>query len=98
MKKLLTPIFLLLATICCAQTTSMDRDSVANTKAFQLKVKLSSHKAAGDILSATGQATYIIQYAQLIISEPNGKGWLLPMSYGCMTNAAIGASSLDSDI
>lgn len=98
MKNLLTSFFLLAATYCCAQTTSRGRDSTANTTGFQLKVKLASHKAAGDILSATGQAIYIIQYAQLIISQPGGEGWLLPISYGCMTNVAINDSSTDSDI
>lgn len=98
MKKLLTVIAILVALNAGAQKTSAERDSVANTSAFQTKVKMATHKAANALLADPGQSSIVRKYAQLIVSLPAGEGWLPALSYGCMTNAAINWNSSDGDI
>lgn len=80
-----------------SQPSSHERDSVAQTASFQIKVKMAAHKAAGNILADTLSLDRVRQYAQIVISEPNG-GWLLALSYQCMTNPVIGANSSDNDM
>lgn len=98
MKKVLFIAFVLTSTISFAQASSQARDSVAQTPTFQTKVKMAAHKAANNILADPGQVARIRQYSQLIISEPQGIGWLPALSYGCMTNSAINYNSSDGDI
>lgn len=81
-----------------AQSTAAERDSVANTTAFQLKVKIKSLSAANDLLADPAQPDYVKRYAQLIITEPSGSGWLTALSYGVMNNPAINWNSSESDI
>ena len=81
-----------------AQSTSGERDSVAQTPAFQKKVKMATLVAANNLLADPGQTATVLRYAQLIVSEPNGSGWLPALSYGCMTNPAINYNSSDGDI
>lgn len=98
MKTIITSIALLISLNAFSQQSSAERDSVAQTAPFQKKVKMASHKAAGNLLSDVGQPTFVIQYAQLVVSEPNGSQWLPALSYGCMTNPAVNYDSSDSDI
>jgi len=93
--------FILLAVIsmsAAAQTNSYQRDSVAQTSSFQVKVKMATHKAANNLLADPTQPERIRQYAQLIVSSPMGNEWLAALSYGCMTNVAINYNSSDGDI
>ncbi|MEO7048947.1 MAG: hypothetical protein ABI091_26830 [Ferruginibacter sp.] len=99
MKNLATVIILIiLATSCFAQTSANDRDSVANSLEFKTKVKLRVLSAANDLLADTTQHSYTINYAQLIVSDPSGVGWLTALSYGVMNNPAINYDSSDGDI
>ena len=98
MKKLLTAILILTASTAFCQTTANDRDSVTNTVAFQKKVKLKALSAANDLLADPAQAEHTKRYAQLIITEPSGDGWLTALSYGVMNNPAINWNSPDNDI
>lgn len=97
MKRMILVIAVLFSLSASAQTTAQERDSVANTSAFQLKVKMATHKAAGNILADPQQLDYVKRYAQLIITEPNGS-WIVALSYGCMTNVAVNYNSSDGDI
>lgn len=99
MKKTTILIAILLAAFAAeAQTTSAERDSVAQTADFQKKVKMATHKAANDLLADPQQPETIRKYAQLIVSNPTGgDGWLLALSYGAMTFPAINWNSPDSD-
>ena len=97
MKKLITVIAILISVGASAQTTSIQRDSVAQTTSFKTKVKIASHKAANDLLADTTITATVRRYAQMIISEPEG-GWLIALSYGCMTNPAVNYDSSDGDI
>ncbi len=97
MKKLFTAILILISPIIYGQSTSIERDSVVQTTDFQRKVKMATHKAANAILADPGQPLRVRQYAQLVISDPNGS-WLQAMSYGVMTNVAINSGSSDSDV
>ena len=98
MKRILTAILILSAGSAFCQTTVNERDSVTNTVAFQKKVKLKALSAANDLLADPTQAEYVKRYAQLIITEPSGFGWLIALSYGCMNNPAINWDSSDADI
>ena len=98
MKKIITAILILTASSAFCQTTANDRDSVTNTIAFQKKVKLRALSAANDLLADPTQADYTKKYAQLIITQPMGFGWLSALSYGVMNNPAINWDSSDADI
>jgi len=98
MKKLLPILLLFIAQHSYSQTSSAERDSVAQTAPFQKKVRMASLKAANDILADIGQPYYVLNYGQLIVSTPNGNEWLSALSYGCMSNPAINWDSSDGDI
>lgn len=98
MKKLFTAILILTTSASFCQTTANDRDSVTNTVAFQKKVKLKALSAANDLLADPTQMEYTKRYAQLIITEPAGNGWLTALSYGVMNNPAINSNSAEGDI
>lgn len=98
MKKLLPILLLFLVDYSYSQTTSGERDSVAQTPPFQKKVRMASLKAANDLLADPGQPKYVLNYGQVIVSTPNGSDWLSALSYGCMTNPAINWDSSDGDI
>lgn len=98
MKTIITVAFILLATTSFSQTTAAERDSVTNTSAFQMKVKLKTLSAANDLLSDPLQADHTKRYAQLVITEPSGAGWLTAISYGVMNNPAINFNSSEVDI
>ena len=98
MKRILTAILILTASTAFCQSTVNERDSVTNTIAFQKKVKLKALSAANDLLADTAQAEHTKRYAQLIITEPTGNGWLTALSYGVMNNPAINYNSPESDI
>lgn len=98
MKYTLSILLILISFVCLGQSTATERDSVANTPTFQVRVKMATHKAANNLLADPQQAATVRRYAQLIISDPVGSGWLAALSYGCMTNVAINYNSSDSDI
>ena len=98
MKRIITAILILTASSAFCQTTVNERDSVTNTVAFQKKVKLKALSAANDLLADPTQLEYTKRYAQLIITEPTGNGWLTALSYGVMNNPAINWNSPDNDI
>jgi hypothetical protein len=98
MKNIIVLVFLLISLNVFSQQTSAGRDSVAQTAPFQQKVKMASLSAANDLLADTIQPVYVINYAQLIVSWPNGGDWLTALSYGCMSNPAINWDSSDGDI
>lgn len=98
MKKAITFLLIISTLSASAQTDSHERDSVAQTTAFRTKVKMASHIAANQLLADAGQPATVLKYAQVIISEPDGSGWLAALSYGCMTNQAINYNSSDGDI
>lgn len=98
MKNLILILFAIISIGANAQSSSYERDSVAQTPAFQVKVKMAAHKAAGDILADTLAADRIRQYCQIILSEPQGGQWLPALSYQCMANVAINYNSSDGDI
>lgn len=79
-------------------TTPAERDALANNPDFQVRVKMPTLKAANDLLAAVDQPTYVIQYAQMIVTEPNGGGWLSSMTYGVLTNPQISEDSTDDEI
>jgi hypothetical protein len=91
-------IFAFFAATSFAQTSSAERDSVAQTQPFQKKVKMATLKAANNLLADPGTDTRVRQYAQKVISEPQGTDWLTALSYGCMTNVAVNGNSSDGDI
>lgn len=93
---LFSVICISLASFC--QSTASERDSVANTSAFQTKVKIKTLSAANDLLADPLQADYTKRYAQLIITQPDGSGWLTAISYGVMNNIAINYNSSEGDI
>lgn len=98
MKKLLIIVLIFSAINGIAQT-NYERDSLASSSPFQQRVKISSISAAKDILAAQGQEVYLINYCQLIISDPNGQaGWLSALSYAVASAPAINFESTDSDI
>lgn len=78
--------------------TTTEREALANDPDFKVKVKQASLKAANDLLAAIDQPTYVIQYAQTIITDPNSGNWLTSMTYGVLTNPAITEGSTDDDI
>lgn len=98
MKKIIFSITLLISVNAFAQNTAAERDSVAQTAPFQLKVKMKSLSAANDLLADPNQPVYVTRYAQIVITEPNGNGWLPALSYGVMNNPAINAESSEGDI
>ena len=98
MKSIITALLIFVTISVTAQTTAAERDSVARTGSFQMKVKMKSLSAANDLLADTLQPDHVKRYAQLIITEPNGTGWLPALSYGVMNNAAINWNSSEGDI
>lgn len=98
MKQLLLILFASISLVSYGQSSSYERDSVAQTPAFQVKVKMATHKAANNLLADPNQPVRVRQYAQLIVSSPMGAEWLAALSYGCMTNVAINWNSPDDAI
>lgn len=98
MKKIITAFFILTASTAFCQTTVNERDSVTNTVAFQKKVKLKALSAANDLLADPAQAEYTKRYAQLIITNPDGAGWLTALCYGVMNNPTVNWNSPNADI
>ena len=56
--------------------TNIERHQLAENADFRLKVNVASISAAGDILAGVDRSPYLINYAQIIISNPDGQGWL----------------------
>lgn len=98
MRHLLFTLLLLISANTFAQSTAAERDSVANTSSFQMKVKMKTLSAANDLLADPMQPNYVVNYAQLIVSDPSGSGWLTAISYGVMNNVAINWDSSEGDI
>jgi len=98
MKTIITIAFVLIGSIAFSQSTAHERDSVANTSEFKMKVKIKTLSAANDLLADPQQADYTKRYAQLIITQPSGEGWLTALSYGVMNNVAINYNSSEGDI
>lgn len=98
MKKIVVVALLFISVNAYSQNTAAARDSVARDGAFQLKVKMKVLVAANDLLADPLQPDYVVRYAQLIITEPNGSGWLPALSYGVMNNPAINSDSNEGDI
>lgn len=97
-KSILFLATILMSVSAIAQTSCIQRDSVVHTTTFQSKVKMAVHKSSGNILADTGQPERVKQYAQLIITDPDGSQWLLALTAGVMTNVAINWDSSDNDI
>lgn len=73
-------------------------EKMAENADFRLKVNVASISAAGDILAGVDRSPYLINYAQIIISNPDGQGWLNALSHGVVSNVAITDESSDGDI
>ena len=52
--------------------TNIERYQLAENADFRLKVNVASISAAGDILAGVDRSPYLINYAQIIISSPDG--------------------------
>ena len=78
--------------------TNIERYQLAESADFRLKVNVASISAAGDILAGVDRSPYLINYAQIIISNPDGQGWLSALSHGVVSNVAITDTSSDGDI
>jgi len=78
--------------------TNIERYQLAENADFRLKVNVASISAAGDILAGVDKSPYLINYAQIIISSPDGQGWLSALSHGVVSNVAITEESSDGDI
>ena len=78
--------------------TNIERYQLAENADFRLKVNVASISAAGDILAGVDRSPYLINYAQIIISNPDGQGWLNALSHGVVSNVAITDESSDGDI
>jgi hypothetical protein len=98
MKQLLFILLITSAGIAGKAQTNYERDSVALSSAFQTRVRISSIAAAKDVLANTGQAQYLVNYCQIIISNPFGEGWLDALSYAVASAPAITLEATDSDI
>lgn len=78
--------------------TNIERYQLAEDADFRLKVNVATISAAGDILAGVDRSPYLINYAQIIISSPDGQGWLNALSHGVVSNVAITDTSSDGDI
>lgn len=78
--------------------TNIERYQLAEDADFRLKVNVASISAANDILAGADRSQWLINYAQIVISEPSGNGWLSAISHGVVSNVAITDASSDSDI
>lgn len=78
--------------------TNIERHQLAENADFRLKVNVASISAAVDILAGVDRSPYLINYAQIIISNPDGQGWLNALSHGVVSNVAITEESSDGDI
>mgnify|MGYP007044018197 CR=1 FL=1 len=78
--------------------TNIERHQLAENADFRLKVNVASISAAADILAGVDRSPYLINYAQIIISNPDGQGWLNALSHGVVSNVAITEKSSDGDI
>lgn len=97
MKAIIVVFSILFATVASAQTVQ-ERDSLARDEPFRLKVRMAVLSAANDLLSDTTVASYVTNYAQLIVTNPTGGNWVNVFSYGVINNPAINFNSSQSDI
>jgi len=98
MKKIFLIITVLFAMNAKAQLTLTQQYNLAQNDTFQLKVKTATLKAANDILAGVDRSPYLINYAQVVVSNPTGNDWINSISHGVTTNVAIDENSTDSDI
>ena len=98
MKQLILTILVLFALSAKAQLTLTEQYHLAENDTFQLKVKTATLKAANDVLAGVDRSQYLINYAQVVVLNPIGDGWISSISHGVTTNVAIDGNSTDSDI
>jgi hypothetical protein len=98
MKKAIFIIVFLTSGICSFSQTVQERDSLARDTHFQLKVRMAALSAANDLLADTTVASYVTNYAQLIVTSPTGGNWVNVFSFGVVNNPAITFSSSQADI
>lgn len=98
MKKAIFIIVFLTLGVCSFSQNVQERDSLARDAAFQLKVKMAAISAAHDLLAdTTVTQAYIINYAQIILTNPLGGSWLTNMSYGVVNNPSMNGNSVQGD-
>lgn len=78
--------------------SNIERNLIAQDSDFRIKVKMATHIAAGNILSDNESSTTTKNYAQIVISQPEGEGWLSAIVYGVLTNPVIVIDSPEGDI
>ena len=99
-----TRIIIPIVIILCASVrpataqTVQERDSLAREPSFQLKVRMAALSAANDLLADTTVASYVTNYAQIIVTSPTGGSWVNVFSYGVVNNPAINFNSSQGDI
>lgn len=98
MKKLLI-LILLISSISeiKAQKSLYTQDTLAVNAVFRQRVKSATVNAANQIAADTSQPSYLLQYANQIITNPDG-GWISGMTYQVVANPAISYESSDGDI
>lgn len=77
---------------------NLERYKLAEDADFRLKVNVATISAANDILAGSDRSQWLINYAQIVISDPSGSGWLSAISHGVVSNVAITDASSDGDI
>jgi len=97
MKKILFIVLLFLAFKSQAQTDLLTKDTLANNENFKTRVRSATVIAANQIAADVAQPYYSLQYANLIISNPNG-GWIDGMTHQVVSNPVIDYNSPDDAI
>ncbi len=98
MKKAIFITLFLASGLFSFSQTVQERDSLARDPAFQLKVRMAALSAANDLLADTTVASYVTNYAQLIVTNPTGGAWVNVFAYGVVNNPAINFNSSQGDI
>lgn len=98
MKQLLLIVLLFMtAGALNAQNSLYTKDTLANNAVFRQRVKSATLIAANQLAADTTQPTYIYNYVNEIIDNPDG-GWISAMTYQVVSNPAISYESNDGDI
>ncbi len=98
MKKVIFSIAIsLISIVSIAQTSLFTKDTLAVNQVFRQRVKSATIIAANNLAADTSQPSYILSYANKIITNPDG-GWISSITYQVVANPAITYNSTDSDI
>lgn len=93
----ITAIFFFLALAAGAQTSYLERDSLASDVTFRSRVRFAMLEAASNVLANPADSVKY-NFAGRILLEPSSEFFTSQFTYAVLTNPVIDGNSTDSDI